>query len=131
MDVAFVTGTAPRRRSGPLDPLGHGYLEDAAPLNRIFGRLGRGRAPGLISWAADGPLGVTMQSGESFTLNRALGTGLHCEAGCLWITEEGIAEDATLVAGQATQLVRNGKALVLALRDSRLLLDGRVATEVA
>ena len=130
MDVAFVTGTAPRRRPGSLDPLGHGYLESATPLNRLFGLLGCGREPGLISWAADGPLGVTMHSGESFTLSRAGGTDLRCEAGCLWITEEGIAEDATLVAGQSARLVRHGKALVLALRDSRLLLDGHTSKEV-
>jgi hypothetical protein len=124
MDVAFVNGLALRRRSGPLDALGHGYLEAPAPVTRLLGRRDRTLSPGLLSWAMQEPLGVTIRTGESFTLNRAAGTTLRCEEGRLWITEEGVAEDVALVAGQSTRLLRNGKALVLALRDARLTLDG-------
>lgn len=123
MNIAFVNVPARSRRSGPLDLLGHGYLEIPGPRVPILGTLGRCLPTEPLWCSVHGKLGITLRAGESFSLRRAAGATLRCEAGRLWVTEEGLAEDTALVAGQLTLLVRNGKAVVLALRDGHLTLE--------
>jgi hypothetical protein len=123
MNIAFATLPAANRRAGPLDLLGHGYLAVPSPHVPIQVPLGHFLPTGPIWCSVQGKLGVTLRAGESFSLRRAAGATLRCEAGRLWVTEEGLAEDTALVAGQSTLLVRNGKALVLALRDGHLTLE--------
>jgi hypothetical protein len=123
MNIAFASMPAPSRRSGPLDPLGHGYLELACLEARPLGRLARWLPPPLLSCSISGKLGVDLRAGESVSLRRAAGITVRCEEGRLWITEEGLADDTALVAGQSMRLVRNGKALILALRDCHVTME--------
>ena len=48
------------------------------------------------------------------------GLEVACEAGHLWITEEGLPDDVWLAAGQRVRLVGDGVAVLEAKGDARL-----------
>lgn len=49
-----------------------------------------------------------------------IGVQVHCDAGALWLTQDGLREDVVLQAGQSFRLAHDIPALVYALEDARL-----------
>ena len=65
---------------------------------------------------------LALDPGELLRVEPARGHEIHCEAGNLWITEEGQPCDVWLAAGQRVRLVGDGLALVEAKGEARLTL---------
>lgn len=63
-------------------------------------------------------------------LRGAEGTEIRCASGQLWITEEGIATDFFLEAGERHRVRSDGQVVVEALRDANLEIV-RVSTSAA
>ena len=76
-----------------------------------------------VSLTHEGSLPVSLRSGESLTLDRACGARVRCDAGRLWITEEGCPDDILLEAGQSMRLERDQRAVVLALGVARVAVQ--------
>lgn len=65
---------------------------------------------------------LSMNPGQLLRLETPRGHEIHCEAGHLWITEEGQPCDVWLAAGQRVRLVGEGLALVEAKGEARLTI---------
>jgi hypothetical protein len=65
---------------------------------------------------------VNLAAGELLKLHAPRGLVVACEAGHLWITEEGQPCDVWLAAGQRVRLVGEGLALVEAKGAARLTI---------
>ena len=65
---------------------------------------------------------MKLAAGELLRLHAPRGLEVACEAGHLWITEEGQPCDVWLAAGQRVQLVGEGLALVEAKGEARLTI---------
>lgn len=68
---------------------------------------------------------MRLAPGAVMRIVRARGTEVACEAGHLWITEEGQPCDVWLAAGQRVTLVGDGVAVLEAKGETRLTLAGR------
>lgn len=71
------------------------------------------------------PSGVEnrLPHGSVLTLRRAPGTRIVCDAGRLWLTEEGVAADFVLAPGQAYAVRGAGRVVVEAVAgDARIHL---------
>ena len=68
---------------------------------------------------------MKLASGAVMRIMRARGIEVACEAGHLWITEEGQPCDVWLAAGQRVTLVGDGLAVLEAKGDAKLTLAGR------
>lgn len=68
---------------------------------------------------------MKLASGAVMRIMRARGIEVACEAGHLWITEEGQPCDVWLAAGQRVTLVGDGLAVLEAKGDASLTLAGR------
>ena len=65
---------------------------------------------------------MRLAAGELLKLHAPRGLEVECEAGHLWITEEGQPCDVWLAAGQRVRLVGEGLALVEAKGEARLTI---------
>jgi hypothetical protein len=65
---------------------------------------------------------MRLAAGELLKLHGPRGLEVACEAGHLWITEEGQPCDVWLAAGQRVRLVGDGLALVEAKGEARLTI---------
>jgi len=70
---------------------------------------------------------VSLEAGETLTLQDAEGTSLLARTGTVWVTEEGSAEDRILNPGEATVIARGGLTVVQALKPSWISLGKAVA----
>jgi len=68
---------------------------------------------------------VRLASGEVLRIAAPRGLEVACEAGHLWITEEGMPEDVWLAAGQRVRLVGDGLALLEAKGEVKLRVERR------
>lgn len=68
---------------------------------------------------------MRLAPGAVMRIVRARGIEVACEAGHLWITEEGQPCDVWLAAGQRVTLVGDGVAVLEAKGETRLTLAGR------
>ena len=75
-------------------------------------------SPHLTPWR------VELAAGEVLRLEPARGLEVACEAGHLWITEESLADDVWLAAGQRVRLVGSGLAVLEAKGAARLRIAG-------
>ena len=71
---------------------------------------------------------IQLRRGDVAELRDARGATLAVDAGSVWITQHCDARDIALEAGSAWVIERNGKTVVGALRDTRLVLAGYDAT---
>lgn len=67
---------------------------------------------------------MKLAPGAVMRIARARGIEVACEAGHLWITEEGQPCDVWLAAGQRVTLVGDGLAVLEAKGEARLTLAG-------
>lgn len=73
--------------------------------------------------AQPSPIENRLPHGSVLTLRRARGTRIVCDAGRLWLTEEGVAADFVLAAGQAYAVCGAGRVVVEAVAgDARIHL---------
>ena len=63
---------------------------------------------------------MRLSAGEVLRIPAPRGIEVACDAGHLWITEEGMPDDVWLAAGQRVRLVGDGLALLEAKGDARL-----------
>lgn len=72
---------------------------------------------------------VGLERGQIMSLKNANGTQLHVASGCLWITQEQDRRDFVLQAGESIRFESQGKAVISALRDSRLTLIAPISSK--
>lgn len=63
---------------------------------------------------------MRLAAGEVLRITAARGIEVACEAGHLWITEEGMPDDVWLAAGQRVRLVGDGLAVLEAKGEAKL-----------
>ena len=63
---------------------------------------------------------MRLAAGEVVRLDSPRGLEVACDAGHLWITEEGMPDDVWLAAGQRVRLVGHGTAVLEAKGEARL-----------
>ena len=68
---------------------------------------------------------MRLAPGEVLRIAAPRGLEVACEAGHLWITEEGMPEDVWLAAGQRVRLVGDGLALLEAKGEVKLRVERR------
>jgi hypothetical protein len=69
---------------------------------------------------------ISLQLKPRQHIRLASGASVRVVAGTAWITEDGCSEDIVLDAGGTYRCGRHGKALVAAIGEARLCLDGAV-----
>ena len=67
---------------------------------------------------------IRLQRDQHLRLQDASGWSVKAVNGTVWITQEGDSRDIVLKDGQSFQFDRNGKALLSALHDADLCLQG-------
>jgi hypothetical protein len=67
---------------------------------------------------------VRLAAGEVLRIPAPRGLEVACEAGHLWITEEGMPDDVWLGPGQRVRLVGDGLAVLEAKGEARLRIVG-------
>jgi hypothetical protein len=67
---------------------------------------------------------VRLAAGEVLRITAPRGLEVACEAGHLWITEEGMPDDVWLGPGQRVRLVGDGLAVLEAKGEARLRIVG-------
>lgn len=60
-------------------------------------------------------------------LEHARGVSVKCQTGMLWLTQEGVPDDAFLAPGEQLEIQTRRLVLVEALRDSTFRLSGRTS----
>jgi hypothetical protein len=69
---------------------------------------------------------VNLAAGQVLRLAAPHGVEVACDAGRLWITEEGLPDDVWLAPGERVRLKGHGLALVEASGDARLHIVERI-----